>query len=187
MLPVAATVRCLILRLNSYALFVPSSDLHVFVGWGFQSLTRLLNYYTPGSRTPVTTVPSSSRLAFELFCAAEDGVVATVRQLLNDGVVSLHHKGFDNWTVLHFSARRGHVDVVREVLARDAHKALLDAVTKNAWTPLHMAAAQGHVEIVDVLLAAGANARLLNKQGHSALDLATLPRLRQVLAMRMHI
>ncbi|MBA2648058.1 MAG: ankyrin repeat domain-containing protein [Legionella sp.] len=54
-----------------------------------------------------------------------------------------------------------------------ANAAKINATCAKKWTALHYAAARGHVEIVKMLLQNGADHRCINKEGDTALQLAS--------------
>jgi len=63
----------------------------------------------------------------ELFRAAEDGDVEAVRRLVLQEGASVHGTGIDNWTALHFAARKGHKIVVDLLICLGAD---VNAVTR---------------------------------------------------------
>jgi ankyrin repeat protein len=73
------------------------------------------------------------------------------------------------WTPLHYAASGGNAKVVRLLLE---HFAYIDAESPNGSTPLMMAALYGTTETVKALLDAGADANLKNALGLTALDFA---------------
>jgi hypothetical protein len=73
------------------------------------------------------------------------------------------------WTPLHYAATGGHVEVIRILL--DEH-AYIDAESPNRTTPLMMAAKYGSPEAVKLLLDEGADPRLRNQLGMNAVDFA---------------
>lgn len=73
------------------------------------------------------------------------------------------------WTPLHYAATRGHVDIMRLLI--EAH-AYLDAESPNGTTPLMMAAHYGSADAVRLLLSEGADPTLKNEQGLNAVDFA---------------
>jgi len=84
--------------------------------------------------------------------------------------------GIDNWTALHYAARKGHVAVVHALLTHspETRKMLnIDSRTRNDWTPLMLAADRGHLLVVQLLLKLGANPRLVTQDGKTAFDLAS--------------
>ena len=65
-------------------------------------------------------------------------------------------------TPLHYAARKGSVEIVRELRAAGAWVDLKD---ESGSTPLQEAAKKGHVAVVEALLAAGASVNLQNSTG----------------------
>jgi ankyrin repeat protein len=77
-------------------------------------------------------------------------------------------------TALSAAAHRGHVEVVRTLIA---HGAPLDHANMRGWTALHEAVVLGnggpnHVAIVEALVKAGADADIKDRQGNTALTYA---------------
>lgn len=77
----------------------------------------------------------------EWFIAAEEGDAEKVESMLAAGMVSLHARGIDNWTVFHFAARKGRTNVMRCLLShvssnsrqlskQPSAKALINALSK---------------------------------------------------------
>ncbi len=73
------------------------------------------------------------------------------------------------WTPLHYAATGGNVEVVRLLL--DAH-AYIDAESPNGTTPLMMASRYGSEDAVKLLLEAGADPTLRNQLRMTAQDFA---------------
>jgi ankyrin repeat protein len=73
------------------------------------------------------------------------------------------------WTPLHYAATGGHVDIIRILLEEHAY---IDAESPNRSTPLMMAAKYGSTEAVKLLLEEGADPRLRNQLGLNAVDFA---------------
>lgn len=87
--------------------------------------------------------------------AAMRGDAAEVRSLLEDGADPNAARG-DGMTALHWAGERGHVEVVRTLVAAGAD---VEAKTRiGSYTPLHVASRAGHTEVVRLLLEAGADA-----------------------------
>ena len=85
--------------------------------------------------------------------------------------VDILARGIDNWSVLHFAARKGRGAVVGLLLEQDP-AAEVNALTKNGWSPLMMAADRGHHETCARLIQAGADVNLVSNTNDSALSVA---------------
>lgn len=59
----------------------------------------------------------------------------------------------DGWTPLHCAASQGHLEIVQQLLARNA---IVNSRAADQATPLHVACRGGHARIVRALVAAGA-------------------------------
>ncbi len=73
------------------------------------------------------------------------------------------------WAPLHYAATGGHLEIMQILL--DEH-AFIDAESPNRTTPLMMAAEYGSTQAVKLLLDAGADPTLRNELGLSAVDFA---------------
>ena len=85
--------------------------------------------------------------------------------------VDITATGIDNWTALHFAARKGRVDVV-SVLLQHNPPVPVNAVTKNGWSALMMACDKGYTEVVRLLLDGGADVSIRSSDGYSAYRVA---------------
>ena len=81
--------------------------------------------------------------------------------------VDIAATGIDNWTALHFAARKGRAEVVA-LLLQHRPPAPVNAVTKNGWSALMMACDKGYAEVVRLLLDGGADIGLRSLDGYSA-------------------
>lgn len=74
---------------------------------------------------------------------------------------------------LHYAARACNSDCLRKILSFGLD---INGVDSNGWSPLHWAASSGYgsARSIKTLLKAGSNKDLKDKQGRTALDLATL-------------
>jgi len=144
-----------------------------------QSIARLLTDSSSTRRRNTVDSPGHS-LTHEFFRATEAGDGAKVKHLLKlakdkdkaDIDLDVRAKGIDNFTALHFAARKGHTEIAQQLL--QAQPPLdVNALTKSHWTPLMMAAHRGHVAIVKALLEHGADPMIVSTDGgFSALKLA---------------
>jgi len=79
--------------------------------------------------------------------------------------------GMDNWTALHYAARKGRLRVV-QALVRSLKVSDINALTKAGWTPLMFAADKGHVGVCKLLLRYGAEVSVKDLEGNNASTLA---------------
>lgn len=88
-------------------------------------------------------------------------------QVLLERGANAHALDYGGWTALQLPSQKGHLSVVRIVLA--------DANTRDNsnWTPLHGASQQGHLEVVRVLLEHGADANSRDNSNQTSLHLAS--------------
>src|SRR5689334_7761381 len=89
-----------------------------------------------------------------LWGAAKKGDAAEVERLLAAGVDVNAHTDY-NVTALFYAAEKGHLDVVRVLIARKADLNAADTFYKS--TPLRMAAGNKHAAVVRELLEQGAS------------------------------
>lgn len=100
-----------------------------------------------------------------LHCAAKEGRIDDVKQLLCDGAdvkattpvygrLYGRRGAFGNYTALHVAAQNGHVEIVEVLLEYGAE---VDARCYRGDTPMCYAAAKGHLQIVEILLQHDAN------------------------------
>lgn len=79
------------------------------------------------------------------------------------------HVNKPGWAPLHYAATRGHLEVMALLLE---HHAFIDAQSPNGTTPLMMAAHYGTPAAVKLLLEAGADTAMRNELGLTAIDFA---------------
>merc|ERR1712130_1001956 len=86
--------------------------------------------------------------------------------------VDINATGRDNWTALHYAARKGRLRVV-QALVRSLKVKDINCVTKPGWTPLMMAAHAGHIAVCNLLIRYGARVDVKDKEGNTASNLAS--------------
>ncbi|KAG8522383.1 Ankyrin repeat domain-containing protein 49 [Galemys pyrenaicus] len=93
----------------------------------------------------------------------------TLRRLLSGQAGLVNTRDEDAYTPLHRAAYGGHLDTVRELVARGAD---VRAVTLDGWTPLHSACKWGNTRVASFLLQHGADVNAQTKGLLTPLHLA---------------
>ena len=88
------------------------------------------------------------------FAAASSGRLHLLKRLLDSYNVDFRAEDAAKMTLLHMAARKGHADVVEEILWRGTQ--LLNLQNAQGETPLILASQGGHAKVVQHLLEAGA-------------------------------
>lgn len=81
-----------------------------------------------------------------LFMALQDGSLKAAEALIAWPKTNVEWRSPKDESPLMMAALKGHKELVRQLIARDAH------VNKPGWAPLHYAATGGHLEIMLILL-----------------------------------
>jgi ankyrin repeat protein len=81
-----------------------------------------------------------------LFIAVSEGAVKAAEVLVDWPKTQVEWRNAKDESPLMMASLRGHKEIVRKLIARDAH------VNKPGWAPLHYAATGGHLEIMLMLL-----------------------------------
>lgn len=81
-----------------------------------------------------------------LMLAVRTGSLKAAEALAKAPKVQVDPRNANDETPLMLAALRGHTDLVRTLIARDAD------VNKTGWTPLHYAATNGHLAIIQLLI-----------------------------------
>jgi ankyrin repeat protein len=109
-----------------------------------------------GAQAAMSSVPLTAAqmaaLGRELVAASRKGDVAEVRRLAAAGADVNVGEGTADRMPLATAAYAGHVEVVRELVARGAR---VDGADSGGWTSLKWAAYRGHAHVVDALVALG--------------------------------
>ncbi len=85
--------------------------------------------------------------------------------------LDLRAKTMDNWSAVHYAARKGHADILEELIL-SCLPLEINALTRNNWTPLMMAADKGHLNVVELLLKYRADIHQTTTDGKTAIFLA---------------
>lgn len=81
-----------------------------------------------------------------LFAALQEGSLKAAEALVNWPRTKVEWRSPKDESPLMLAAFRGHTDLVRKLIARDAD------VNKPGWTPLHYAATGGHLAVMKILI-----------------------------------
>lgn len=108
-----------------------------------------------------------------LLFAESSGNEALLQWCFEHGA-NVDFKGAQGRTLLQFAAFKGNKSFVEKLLN---HGANINAQDDNGQTALMLAALKGHQDVVDLLLKKGVNASLKDKKGSTAFNLATDPKI----------
>ena len=81
-----------------------------------------------------------------LYIALQEGALKAAQELLAAPGLQPEQRNASDESPLMMAALKGHLDMVRQLIALDAH------VNKPGWAPLHYAATGGHLAIMELLL-----------------------------------
>ncbi|KAM5181166.1 ankyrin repeat domain-containing protein 49 [Mantella aurantiaca] len=116
-----------------------------------------------------------------LLFAAENNRLGTVQRILANQPDLVNVTDEDLYTPLHRASYNGHLDVVRELIAKGAN---IHAVTLDGWTPLHSACKWNNTAIASFLLQHGADINAQTEGSLTPLHLAAANRdSRQILEL----
>ncbi|XP_058835311.1 uncharacterized protein LOC131692343 [Topomyia yanbarensis] len=105
--------------------------------------------------------------------AAECGSLKVIEFFMRETTAGKYNlinaKQKNDFTPLHFAARKGHIEVVNALLTKGAK---VDAIDNESWTPLHFAAVNGHTEVVGTLLSIGVPIDATTNGGFTSLHIA---------------
>ena len=120
-------------------------------------------------KTKVNPNACNSNGATALFAASQNGHSVVVSNLLKFGADPNIGRRTNGWTPLMIASAKGHTEVVKQLIEHGDNYQAVAGVTA-----LHLASQYGHIDIVRILLESGADSRLVNSEGKSPLDFASL-------------
>ncbi|XP_017778994.1 PREDICTED: ankyrin-3-like isoform X4 [Nicrophorus vespilloides] len=102
--------------------------------------------------------------------AARAGQLDKIQEYLDSGTVrDINTSNANGLNALHLAAKDGHVEVVQELLKRDA---IVDAATKKGNTALHIASLAGQEDVVRLLIQHSASINVQSQNGFTPLYMA---------------
>ena len=102
----------------------------------------------------------------KLISAVDRGDEATVHYVLAEGGLNLDYRGLAGASALHYSSRRGNVQIVSALIKVGFH---VNARNDAGDTPLHQAVYYGHLLVVEQLLDNNANIDSVNNYNETPL------------------
>jgi len=105
--------------------------------------------------------------------------IDVVEYLLNNGA-DPDASDKNNWSALHYAARKDDVKTAQSLIKMGANKALY---TNQDLTPLHIAAMNGSLQVMDILLKSGVDVNISNSRLQTPLDFAALKNKRDAVNM----
>ncbi|KAJ5882525.1 ankyrin [Penicillium soppii] len=138
--------------------------LHYAAAGGHLSMVRRLLKQEKGL-LDIRDVSDNTALLLALHCGH-----ASVAKYLLDRGADTSTKAPEDWTALHYAARKGYFYIARQILKRN--KSLLDMRTIENDTALTLATFGGHIAIVDCLLSHGADIHAKDSKDWTSFHLA---------------
>ena len=111
--------------------------------------------------------------------ACNKGDLTEVRKMI-DKSASLYSKDTDGWMPIHWAAKNGNAQIIRELITavqkggNDARKYVNKREFSSGWTPLQIAAFRCNRDAVNVIILYGGNLKRKNAWGEIAADMVPL-------------
>ena len=129
---------------------------------------------------PLTTVPFSGAHftkdknckcagSIDIFKATEEGKLKDVIHFIETGSSPNQKDAKDENYLLHIATTRGHSDIVKYLLEKDAD---VNAKDNDKRSALHLTSEKGHLELVPCLIEKGADVNAKDKHEQTAFQLA---------------
>jgi ankyrin repeat protein len=131
--------------------------LAVLVGFSFAKAGSYEDFFVAVKRDDPKTITGLLLRGFDanaldpagrhgLFVAMQEGSLKAAEALVHWPRTNVEWRSPKDESPLMLAAFRGHTDLVRKLIARDAD------VNKPGWTPLHYAATGGHLAVIKLLI-----------------------------------
>ena len=148
---------------------IGASPLHLSTDIGDKGIimmeTLIANGADPNVRNKWNETP--------LMSAAWLGYKATAKALIARGADPNAIRD-DGWTALHLVAWSGYNKETAEALIAGGAKLNVIEILYYGATPLHLASRKGNKDVAEVLIDYGADTNILNNEGQTALEIATI-------------
>lgn len=122
-------------------------------------------------KTVMNACTKESDSVTKMFQAAKSGEVSLLLEAISTKDVDVNHQNQEGQTALHLACKEGHIDIVKELLQRDAKCNLL---SKRGNTPLHLACYYNRKDVVEILLNSGVDVNIKSKGGYPPIYAAIL-------------
>ena len=123
------------------------------------------------------------KVHFEPMVELMDNVVnndkAAIKKILQEGDVKVNDQDKLGYTMLHYAASHGHMDLIKFLAEKGAD---INALDLTNWTPLHLAAIADNYKTCKLLLELGANFECPNDDENLPVDLTEDAKVKKLLS-----
>ena len=126
---------------------------------------------------------SKVKVHFEPMVELMDNVVnndkSAIKKILQEGVIKVNDQDKLGYTMLHYAASHGHIDLIKFLVEKGSD---INALDLNNWTPMHLAAIADNFKSCKVLLELGANFECPNDDENLPVDLTEDAKVKKLLS-----
>lgn len=126
---------------------------------------------------------SKLKVHFEPMVELMDNVVnndkAAIKKILQEGDIKVNDQDKLGYTMLHYAASHGHIDLIKFLVEKGGD---INALDLTNWTPLHLAAIADNYKTCKVLLELGANFECPNDDEQLPVDLTEDAKVKKLLS-----
>lgn len=126
---------------------------------------------------------SKLKVHFEPMVELMDNVVnndkAAIKRILQEGVIKVNDQDKLGYTMLHYAASHGHIDLIKFLVEKGGD---INALDLTSWTPLHLAAIADNYKTCKILLELGANFECPNDDEQLPVDLSEDAKVKKLLS-----
>jgi hypothetical protein len=124
-----------------------------------------------------------SKVHFEPMVELMDNVVnndkAAIKKILQEGAIKVNDQDKLGYTMLHYAASHGHIDLIKFLVEKGGE---INALDLTNWTPLHLAAIADNYKTCKLLLELGANFECPNNDEQLPVDLTEDAKVKKLLS-----